>query len=133
MKRRSDSFIFTLKPENEFDRDLFAELRLIVQIFNQTENASYRLQRVGRLGENSEFASLYSSKFEGRTYSKIRVSDASRFDIYLNNRAIDYGPGCYAQRDQKAKLAGMLRNWASIRLNSLVCFATWLRFATAAN
>lgn len=112
MIRRSKYFIATLKSDNLNDGDILNEMRLIVRIFNMTENTNYRLMRVGRLGDKSEFASLYKGKVGGRTYSKIRVSEASRFDIYLNNREtffMSYNP------ELTNKLTNMLRNWAIVR------------------
>ena len=106
--KRTSAYIVTLDRDNFDHAELFHELRLITYLFNKTENASFRVSRVGRLGVNNPAAVLYANKVAGRRYQKIRVKDASRFDIYLYDRAY------INNRDKvkRAKLNAMLKNWA---------------------
>lgn len=109
---RSYTFVTTLNSlsHNLKERELYEEMRLIVRIFNKTEGTNFRLSRTGRLGANSEYALLYKNRIDGRTYQKIRVGDASRFDIYVHSRE-----SFSVDRVTHKRLVGMLRNWVSIR------------------
>lgn len=106
--KRTNAYIVTLDRDNLDHAELFRELRLITYLFNKSDDANFRVQRVGRLGVNNPNAVLYSNNVDGRRYQKIRVNDASRYDIYLYDRAY------INNRDKvkQSKLNKILKDWA---------------------
>ena len=110
--KRTNSFIATLDHYNKLHGDIYNELRLIVSMFNRTENTSFRLMRRGRLGRNSAFASLYKNRYHYHV-----VNDhAARFDLYLYDRSIDYR--YYTAKEKLVELNATLKRWAASSLAS---------------
>lgn len=111
--KRSDSYVATIDRNNFDHAELLHELKLITKIFNKHSNFNFRVQIVGRLGKNNPNASKYKNNFYHcyRPYSKIRVADASRFDIYVYRRECfkDYKD----QNNALKALAATLRAFAN--------------------
>lgn len=108
---RSKQYVFTVDPSNIKQREIFDELRLIVQIYNRVEGTKFRLKRLGRLGKNNPATLLYRNRVDGRSYQGIRVADAGYFDIYINDRTPGYVSGAW---EEQCKLAATLRSWAKL-------------------
>lgn len=108
---RSKSYVFTVDPANMKQREVFDELRLIVQIYNRVEGTKFRLKRLGRLGKNNPNILLYRNRVAGRSYQNIRVAESGYFDIYLNDRSSFYSK---ANDELRYKLVATLRSWAKL-------------------